>query len=110
MGQKTIVQFFDDLTGEALDPDEVVREEFTFEGVDRILEGSQSSIDQFKLAVAPFADKAGKVKATRRSTRKGTDSGVSSREVRAWCAEQGIEVNDRGRIPKEIIAKFKEAN
>lgn len=32
---------------------------------------------------------------------------VDAKAVRAWAAEQGIEVSDRGRIPSDIIDKYK---
>ncbi|MFC1406108.1 MULTISPECIES: histone-like nucleoid-structuring protein Lsr2 [Streptacidiphilus] len=31
-------------------------------------------------------------------------------EVRAWAAAQGIEVAPRGRIPGEVIEKYRAAN
>ena len=35
--------------------------------------------------------------------------GVDSTEVREWAKAQGIEVKDRGRVPAELIVKFKAA-
>ncbi|WP_435532629.1 Lsr2 family DNA-binding protein [Streptomyces violaceusniger] len=34
--------------------------------------------------------------------RRGAADGPSAEEVRAWARENGHEVNDRGRVPKEI--------
>jgi nucleoid-associated protein Lsr2 len=34
---------------------------------------------------------------------------VDSTEVRDWAKAQGIEVKDRGRIPAELVARFKAA-
>jgi Lsr2 len=36
-------------------------------------------------------------------------SGMDSTEVREWAKAQGIEVKDRGRIPAELVARFKAA-
>jgi hypothetical protein len=33
----------------------------------------------------------------------------NSTEVRTWARDQGIEVKDRGRIPAEVVAKFRAA-
>ena len=33
-----------------------------------------------------------------------------NREVRGWAREQGLEVNDRGRIPVHIVAKYEAEN
>jgi hypothetical protein len=34
---------------------------------------------------------------------------VKATEVREWAKEQGIEVKDRGRVPAELVVKFKAA-
>ena len=39
----------------------------------------------------------------------GRAGGVDSTEVREWAKAQGIEVKDRGRVPAELVAKFKAA-
>jgi sugar phosphate isomerase/epimerase len=31
---------------------------------------------------------------------------VSTKEVRDWAQEQGIEVNERGRVPESLIVQF----
>jgi hypothetical protein len=35
--------------------------------------------------------------------------GVDNTEVREWAKAQGIEVKDRGRVPAEVVARFKAA-
>jgi hypothetical protein len=34
---------------------------------------------------------------------------LNTTEVRDWAKAQGIEVKDRGRVPAELIVKFKAA-
>jgi hypothetical protein len=34
---------------------------------------------------------------------------VDNTEVRDWARGQGLEVKDRGRIPAELVVKFKAA-
>jgi hypothetical protein len=41
--------------------------------------------------------------------RRGPASGLNTTEVREWAKAQGIEVKDRGRVPADLVAKFKEA-
>jgi hypothetical protein len=36
-------------------------------------------------------------------------SGLNSTEVREWAKAQGMEVKDRGRVPAELVVKFKDA-
>ena len=44
-----------------------------------------------------------------RSRRKAAAGGLNTTEVRDWARGQGIEVKDPGRIPAELIVKFKAA-
>ena len=37
-------------------------------------------------------------------------SGLDTTEVREWARAQGIEVKDRGRIPAEVVARFKDGH
>jgi hypothetical protein len=36
-------------------------------------------------------------------------STLKTTEVRDWAKAQGIEVKDRGRVPAELVVKFKAA-
>jgi len=45
-----------------------------------------------------------------RSARRAPASGLNSTEVREWAKAQGIEVKDRGRVPAELVVKFKAAS
>jgi uncharacterized protein (DUF4415 family) len=38
-----------------------------------------------------------------------TSSPVDSRAVRAWAKSHRIKVSSRGRIPADVVAKFREA-
>jgi hypothetical protein len=44
-----------------------------------------------------------------RGGRRGAASGLNTTEVREWAKAQGIEVKDRGRVPAELVVKFKAA-
>jgi hypothetical protein len=44
-----------------------------------------------------------------RAGRRASASGLNTTEVREWAKAQGIEVKDRGRIPAELVVKFKSA-
>ena len=44
-----------------------------------------------------------------RSGRRAPTGGVDSTEVREWAKAQGIDVKDRGRVPAELVVKFKAA-
>jgi hypothetical protein len=40
---------------------------------------------------------------------RGSANTLNTTEVREWAKAQGIEVKDRGRVPAELVAKFKAA-
>lgn len=42
---------------------------------------------------------------TRRNPRATTDN----KAIRAWAARQGIHINDRGRVPADIVAAYEKA-
>jgi len=41
--------------------------------------------------------------------RRSSASGLNTTEIREWAKSQGIDVKDRGRIPAELVVKFKAA-
>jgi hypothetical protein len=44
-----------------------------------------------------------------RGSRRASASGLNTTEVREWAKAQGIDVKDRGRVPAEVVARFKAA-
>lgn len=69
---------------------------------------------QFKDALARYATTARRVGAScRQQTRSRRKAAASApphtTEVREWAKTQGIDAKDRGRIPVELIVKFKAA-
>jgi len=44
-----------------------------------------------------------------RSARRTAASGLNTTEVREWAKAQGIEVKDRGRVPAELVVRFRAA-
>lgn len=47
---------------------------------------------------------------TFKSVRKSSGSDDESEIIRAWAKENGVEVKDRGRVPADVIAKFRAAH
>ena len=41
--------------------------------------------------------------------RRASANGLNTTEVREWAKAQGIDVKDRGRVPAELVVKFKAA-
>jgi hypothetical protein len=77
---------------------------------------SAENADALRKVLAPYASAARRVvpgAAARRAGRGGRRTGSAGASdptaVREWAKSQGIEVKDRGRVPAELIVKFKAA-
>lgn len=114
MAQKVEVLLIDDLEGGSAD--ETVR--FGLDGVSYEIDLSDSNAAQLREALTAYVQRARK--SSTRSQRARTSSsssrtrGGSSRErsaeIRSWARQQGINVNERGRIPSWIVEKYQAAH
>jgi hypothetical protein len=75
------------------------------------LEGSSYEIDvcarhgaELRDAFAPYVGAARRTRAGGRRRRVAT--GVDPAAVRAWAKSQGLKVNERGRIPADIVDRY----
>lgn len=107
MAQKIQVLFEDDLDGS--DAEGTVR--FGLDGSDYEIDLNAGHANDLRKVYAPYIAKARKVtlsgRPTRRARGSSAPSGINTTEVREWAKAQGIEVKDRGRVPAELVAKFK---
>jgi hypothetical protein len=107
MAQKVVTVYTDDLTG--TESDEVSTHRFSLNGVEYEIDLTPENYDKLDAALRPFITKGRKKRATGR-VRKETAPGPSAEEVRAWARANGHEVNDRGRVPREIREAFEAAH
>ena len=109
MAQKIEVLLVDDLNGG--EAEGTVR--FGLDGVEYEIDLSAEHARALRRALAPFIGAARRSPAAgRRPARGGRQAGaggLDTTEVREWARAQSIEVKDRGRIPAEVVARFKEA-
>lgn len=106
MAQKVVTIYTDDLSG--TESDEVSTHAFALNGVNYEIDLTPENYDKLDAALRPFIDKARKVGRTKGAgrVRKDAADGPSAEEVRAWARANGHEVNDRGRVPKDIREAF----
>jgi hypothetical protein len=108
MAQKTIVQLLDDLDGKLAD--ETVT--FSLDGVTYEIDLRTKNADKLRKVFTPYVEKArkGGTRAAGRSGRRTGARSTQNRErasdIRAWAKDHGIAVNDRGRIPAQIIEAY----
>jgi hypothetical protein len=102
MAQKIQVVLIDDVDGGPAA--ETVT--FAVDGASYEIDLSAANAARLKDAFAPFVARARKVsKSAKRRSRAGTRSNKSA-EIRAWAKANGLPVNERGRIPADLAAKY----
>jgi hypothetical protein len=106
MAQHTQIVVTDDIDGSAADT--TVR--FGLGGTDYEIDLNARHAEQFRKAVQKYIDAGRKAGVSRRPASRGSrPAGPSPSQVRGWAKSQGIEVKDRGRVPDELVVKFKAA-
>ena len=107
LAQRRQIVFTDDIDGS--EADSTVK--FALGGAEYEIDLNSKHAEQFRKAVSPFLEAARKSGSTssRRASRTARSSGPSPSEVRDWAKAQGIAVKDRGRVPDELVVKFKAA-
>jgi Lsr2 len=109
MAQKVQTVFIDDL--DASPAEGTVR--FGLDGTDYEIDLNAEHAQQLRDTLARYVNAArrigGSARRPSRSGRRAQSSGLNTTEVREWAKAQGIDVKDRGRIPAELLAKFKAA-
>jgi hypothetical protein len=109
VAQKIQTLFIDDLDGSAAEG--TVR--FGLEGADYEIDLNTRHAQELRDALTRYAGAArrvgGATRRSARSARRGAASGLNNTEVREWAKAQGIEVKARGRVPAELVVKFKAA-
>ncbi len=109
MAQKVQTLLIDDLDGSAAEG--TVR--FGLGGTEYEIDLNAEHAQQLRNVLAAYIRAGRRVgggsRRLARSERRGSASELNTTEVREWAKAQGIEVKDRGRVPAEVVAKFKAA-
>ncbi len=107
MAQKVQVLLVDDLDGG--EATETVT--FGLDGVSYEIDLSSGNAGQLRNELAQYVDHARKANAPgrRRRARSGAGREQSAR-IREWAKLHGHKVNERGRIPANIVAAYEDAH
>lgn len=107
MAQKVQVLFTDDLDGS--DAEGTVS--FALDGTAYEIDLSAQNAAALRAVLKPYVAAARKTGGARgigqRRSRRNA-SGVNPVQVREWAKANGITVNDRGRVPASVIARYRE--
>jgi hypothetical protein len=106
MAQRTVVELIDDIDGKTAD--ETVS--FSIDGATYEIDLSKANADKLRTNFSQYVEKARKGGTVKGARKTGAPRTVNSRErssdIRGWARQHGIAVNDRGRIPAQVIEAY----
>ena len=83
---------------------------FSLTGADYEIDLSADNAARFRSQLAPFVQHARVgASAQRRRSSRPASSRRQSAAIRAWAKQQGVQLNERGRIPDLIVAQYNAA-
>jgi len=100
MAKKTIVTLVDDLTGEDIADGKGETVSFSLDGKSYEVDLTKKNADKFRGLFQDYIAVASKTGRKTRTTQY--NSKTNTAEIRAWAKQQGMDVPDRGRLPKEV--------
>ncbi|WP_331766807.1 Lsr2 family protein [Embleya sp. NBC_00896] len=111
MAQRVVTLFTDDITGN--EGEDITTHTFALDGVPYEIDLSEDSYQQLLDELAPYfgaARKTGTASRRGKAVRASAGQGPDPVKVREWAKAQGLEVNARGRVPGDLVAKYQAAH
>jgi hypothetical protein len=112
MAQKITTLFIDDIDGGAAEG--TVR--FALDGTEYEIDLNAKHSEELRSALGKYVTHARKMGgAARRGGRtagrasRRTGPGLNTTEIRNWARENGYDIKDRGRVPADLVAKYRAA-
>jgi hypothetical protein len=109
MAQKVQTLFVDDLDGS--DAEDTVR--FGLDGLHYEIDLNTAHAKELRDALMRYVEAgrkaSGPARRAPRSRAQANSNGLSTNEIRDWAKTNGLEVKDRGRVPADVITKFRAA-
>lgn len=109
MAQKVSVLLIDDIDGSEADETIPFGLDGTHYEIDLNSEHAQELREQLERYVKTARKVTGSAGRPAR-IRRTTANDAKNKEIRNWARERGLEVNDRGRIPADIMAQYEAEN
>jgi hypothetical protein len=110
MAQRTRVELVDDIDGKVLKDGDGETVSFSQDGTTYEIDLSRRNADKFRGLFQDYIA-AGRRVGDGRNRRSGSSSTTASdydpRAVRKWAASNKVEVPARGRIPREVLERFR---
>jgi Lsr2 len=107
MAQQIQTLFIDDIDGGPAEG--TVR--FGLDGTDYEIDLSTAHTEELHKVLAGYVTHARKAPGTARRGPRGRRPAeqLDTRKVREWARAEGIDIKERGRVPAEVIEKYKAA-
>lgn len=108
MAQKIQTLFIDDIDGG--EAEGTIR--FALDGAEYEIDLSAKHDEELRAALGTYVTHARKLggPARRAATRSGRKpSTVDTVAVRTWARENGYDIKDRGRVPADLVTKYRDA-
>jgi Lsr2 len=109
MSQKVNVLLVDDIDGS--DADETIP--FGLDGTHYEIDLNSGHTHELRGQLERYVKAARKVTGSAgrpARVRRAAANDIKNKEIRNWARQRGLEVNDRGRIPADIVAQYEAAN
>ena len=104
MATKFLTTLQDDIDGS--NATQTIR--FALDGIEYEIDVSDRNANRLRNSLGDFIAHGRKV-GGRRAPKTASSSQVDTRAVRKWAKANGIEVSSRGRIPAEVVERYKAA-
>lgn len=110
MAQKIETVLIDDIDGSHADT--TIR--FGLNGAEYEIDLNATHAEELRKAVGQYLEVGRRAngnarRASQGTARRSTGGGLKSSEIRDWAKSQGMDVKERGRIPSELVVKFRAA-
>lgn len=108
MARKVVYQLVDDLDNTPLEEGEGETIRFSLDGNDYEIDLSADHAKLLRAGLEKYVD-AARVVSRSKGGRSSSSSRAPKRDlaaIRAWAAENGHKVSDRGRIPNAVVEAF----
>jgi hypothetical protein len=109
MAQRVVVRLTDDLSGAEIPAGKGETVTLSLDGTSYEIDLTAKNASVLRKTLRPYVEAARPIKGARlRPVR--TKIAADTRTVKEWARANGYRVNDRGRVPKAVVAAFEAAN
>jgi hypothetical protein len=111
MSRREVLELIDDLDDQVLRDGDGETVTFGLDGTEYEIDLSTKNAARLRSALEPFISAGrhsiGKGRPSTRPAVTRVDTAADPAAVRAWAAAHGIPVSNRGRVPADVVAKFR---